>query len=174
MTDKIFANTAGQAPRRAEQGEVRRASPVVKVRPVAESDLCNARRTSTTGQAMILAVLTMGGIFLAATVVAGMLMTSQIRQATDFNASTAAIAAADAGIEWALYQYTHPGETVPALTTLSNGATVEVRCFDKDKHEVNCSEPVNRPRKVHSITSSGEFHGANRIFEISEVRPFVP
>ncbi len=124
---------------------------------------------------MILAVLTMGGIFLAATVVAGVLMTSQIRQATDLNASTAAIAAADAGIEWALYKYTHPDKDVPPLKLLTNTAEVEVVCHDKGKTKVkeggfDCKDRNN----VYSVIASGKFRGANRIFTISEVKPFVP
>ncbi len=129
------------------------------------------------GQAMILSVLAMGGIFLGATVVAGVLMVSQIRQATDFKSSTVAIAAADAGIEWALYQYTHPEKDVPMPGGLSNKATVEVWCLDKDKKKLKTpdgKQDCKTRDKVQSIISSGEFNGANRIFEISDIRPFVP
>ncbi|MBI2888296.1 MAG: hypothetical protein HYY10_00030 [Candidatus Liptonbacteria bacterium] len=134
---------------------------------------------ATAGQAMILAVLTMGGIFLAATVVAGILMTSQIRQATDSNSSTAAIAAADAGIEWALYCYTRKPinnnlcqdeqqSNTPSFS-FSNGASVRISCFIKDGHPTSCGDA-----NLYSILSSGEFNGASRILKIQEVKPFVP
>ena len=82
------------------------------------------------GQAMLLAVLALGGTMLGATTIAGFLMLYQIRQATDFENSSRAIFAADAGTEWALYSYLH-GVQLPS-TTFSNGASVEVTCYESD------------------------------------------
>lgn len=82
---------------------------------------------------MILAVLALGGTMLGATAIAGFLMLYQIRQATDFEASSKALFAADAGTEWALYSYLHPPEgPLPGSPagTLSNGAMMQVTCYD--------------------------------------------
>ena len=65
------------------------------------------------GQAMIVTTLFMSGLILVATTVAGFLVSTQIRQATDTEMSARAIFAADAGIEASLYCYRlvfHPGE----------------------------------------------------------------
>jgi hypothetical protein len=84
--------------------------------------------TANSGQAMILAVLTLGGAILGVTAIAGLLMLYQIRQSTDFQNSAKSIFAADAGVELALENYfRHEGGP---LGTLSNGALVEVTCYD--------------------------------------------
>ncbi len=57
------------------------------------------------GQVMILTVMALGGAILGATTIAGLLMLYQIRQATDLANSGKAIYAADAGIEWTLYNW---------------------------------------------------------------------
>jgi hypothetical protein len=81
------------------------------------------------GQAMLLAVLTLGATMLGVTTVAGLLMVYQIRQATTFRSSAQSVFAADAGTEWALYGY-FQGASVP-LPTFSNGATLlPVACYD--------------------------------------------
>ena len=81
------------------------------------------------GQAMLLAVLTLGATMLAVTTIAGLLMVYQIRQVTDFGSSAQAVFAADAGAEWALYSYF---KQVPVeQPTFSNGATLlPVVCYD--------------------------------------------
>ena len=60
---------------------------------------------SRRGQVMLLAVLSMGGIILGATTIAGFLMIHQIRQTTVAEDSARAIFAADAGLERGLYTY---------------------------------------------------------------------
>ncbi len=52
---------------------------------------------------MILTVLIISGTILGATTIAGILMLNQIRQATNVGHSLQAIFAADAGLEWELY-----------------------------------------------------------------------
>ena len=52
---------------------------------------------------MILTVLIVSGTILGATTIAGILMLNQIRQATNVEHSLQAIFAADAGLEWELY-----------------------------------------------------------------------
>ncbi|GEM_PF-1253054 len=80
------------------------------------------------GQAMILAILALGGAILGATTIAGLLMTYQIRQTTDFANSAKAIFAADTGVECGLYNYAGPLGHLLALCPdpglpLANGAT---------------------------------------------------
>lgn len=54
---------------------------------------------------MILTVIMIGGIFLSATAIAGLLFFFQVQQATDFGNSTIAVFAADATMEEALYRF---------------------------------------------------------------------
>ena len=54
---------------------------------------------------MLIAVLALGGAILGATAVAGLMTLYQIRAATDTANSAKAIFAADAGTEWALFNY---------------------------------------------------------------------
>ena len=56
------------------------------------------------GQVMLLSVLVISSAVLGATSLAGLLVLSQLRQASDAQGSTQAIFAADAGIECALYR----------------------------------------------------------------------
>lgn len=55
------------------------------------------------GQVMLLTVLLTGGVLLAATAVAGLMMVYQIRQTTAVIDSVQAIFAADAAVEWELF-----------------------------------------------------------------------
>lgn len=80
------------------------------------------------GQAMFLAVLTLGATMLAVSTIAGLLMVYQIRQVTDFESSASSIFAADAGAEWALYSYFQ--QTPVSLPAFSNGASAAVTCYD--------------------------------------------
>lgn len=138
---------------------------------------------------MLLTVLAIGGIFLAATVVAGLLMTYQIRQAAETNASTAAIMAADAGAEWALYKNTHPNETSLSFPTFTNGASLTVQCFTSSSVAIpqrpDGSGYVSRgpsgnrenfgcnSASTFSALSNGTHRNANRIFEIYDIQSFV-
>lgn len=82
---------------------------------------------------MLLTTVMIGGIFLMAAAVAGLLMFYQLQQSTDFGNSTIAIFAADAALEKALFDYFNStaylypncsayGCAGPNLT-LSNGAS---------------------------------------------------
>lgn len=57
------------------------------------------------GQAMLLVTFMIGGLFMMATAIAGLLMFYQLQQATDAGDSTIAIYAADAALEKAAYYY---------------------------------------------------------------------
>jgi len=69
---------------------------------------------SLNGQAMIITTIMIGGLFLTATAIAGLLMFYQLQQAVDFGNSTIAIFAADAALEKAIYSYFNdPSITCP-------------------------------------------------------------
>lgn len=119
---------------------------------------------------MILTVLALGGTLLGATTVAGLLTLYQIRNSTDLANSARAIFAADAGIEWALYNYfcsdaaTSTCATAPPLGEFSNGAKVRVVCLDAAGVEPigGCADP-----DVVSFRSIGTAGGSTRAFEAS-------
>lgn len=83
------------------------------------------------GQVMLLSVLALGATILGVTTIAGLLMIFQLRQTVNISDSAKAIYAADAGIEWAFYDFVcraDPGdekECVP-LPAFTNGASVTV------------------------------------------------
>lgn len=76
------------------------------------------------GQAMILAVLAIGGSILGATTIAGLLTLFQIRESTDAINSARAIFAADSGIECGLYSLFKNG-SCPLSFDLSNGSSYQ-------------------------------------------------
>jgi type II secretory pathway component PulK len=111
------------------------------------------------GQAMLLAVLTLGATMLGATTIAGLLMLYQIRQTTDFGHSAQAIFAADAGTEWALYSQIQQ-QTVDPPTNLSNGATALITCYDASGAEMpSCMATTSAYAK-----STGSAGGTRRAF----------
>lgn len=57
----------------------------------------------TSGQALLISVVMMGGALLGAAAIAGVLMLYQIRQANNAADSAKALFAADAGLEWNTY-----------------------------------------------------------------------
>jgi hypothetical protein len=85
---------------------------------------------------------------LGATTVAGLLILFQIRQTTDAVNSAKAIFAADAGVEYALYDFycpfssparcSPPPEPEPPVFT--NGATVDVTCYDSTNATTTCGD----------------------------------
>ena len=95
-------------------------------------------RKARSGQAMLIAVLALGGAVLGATTIAGLLMAYQIRQTGDFANSAKAIFAADAGTEWALYM-TYANSSTP-MVSMGNGATVTVTCYDASGNVAACGD----------------------------------
>lgn len=120
------------------------------------------------GQVMLLTVLTLGGTLLGATTIAGLLMLYQVRQGTDLSQSARAIFAADAGIEWGLYNVIcnasdgtkTPCPVSPAPPTFTNGATLAVTCRDDQGGVI---QDCNSSTTV-SIKSIGSFGNVSRAF----------
>ena len=71
----------------------------------AQRGRASSTHSARSGQVMIITILVLGGAILSATTIAGLLMLYQIRQTTDIANSGKAIYAADAGIEWSLYNW---------------------------------------------------------------------
>ncbi len=89
------------------------------------------------GQAITMMLLFISGIMLSATVIAGLLIVYQVRQAIDAGASARSVFAADAGTEAALY------------------------CFYK---EMNSSVEVKTCNKIGVFLSSGSVYGVDLSF----------
>ncbi len=78
------------------------------------------------GQAILVVVVLIGGIFMVTTALSGLLMFYQIQQSADAGNSTIALFAADAGLERATYCYFYESASNPcdaSAGTLSNGGT---------------------------------------------------
>jgi hypothetical protein len=131
------------------------------------------RYDARSGQAMLIAVLSLGGAILGATTVAGLLMLYQIRATTDTANSAKAIFAADAGTEWALFNYycginsssSQCSNNLLAMPTFSgSGASTTVNCYD-NYGATGDAIPCNATSTVVAI-SSGIANGSERAFFI--------
>lgn len=112
------------------------------------------------GQAMIIAVLTIGGAMLGATALAGFLTLQNIRGATNVADSAKAIEAADAGINWALYSHFNPPQE--NQLGFANGASNTVTCYDGNQTVLACDQTTT----ITSI-SGGRAGGTRRAFFIN-------
>lgn len=119
---------------------------------------------------MLIAVLSLGGAILGATAVAGLLTLYQIRATTDTENSAKAIFAADAGTEWALFDY-YCGtdgrctDGIPGQPTFTgSGAQVTVNCYD-NAGATGSAIPCDSTSTVAAI-SSGIANGSERAFYV--------
>ncbi len=136
------------------------------------------KKNMRSGQAMLIAVLALGGAILGATTVAGLLTLYQIRATTDTANSAKAIFAADAGTEWALFNYykgtsycgANPpsqcsnGELLPPTFAGSPPPSVTVNCYDNTGATgapVSCSNT-----STVAAISTGVANGSERAFFI--------
>ena len=130
------------------------------------------------GQAMLIAVLSLGGAILGATAIAGFLTLYQIRTTTDSANSAKAIFAADSGTQWVLYNYYCTTDTPPAggrcpiiipgvwneypASPFSNTASVVVNCYNTfaaSGPTSTCSDPT-----IVAAISTGRSLGSARAF----------
>lgn len=113
---------------------------------------------------MLLTVLVLGGTILGATTIGGLLVLYQLRQTADLANSTKAVFAADAGIEWGLYEFFKNPSMGFLKPTMSNGATYNTTCY-KDAamtQKVSCNASG-----VIIIIGKGESGNVKRAFKIS-------
>jgi hypothetical protein len=126
------------------------------------------------GQSMLIAVLAFSGAILGATTIAGLLMLYQIRATRDLGNSAKAIFAADAGVEWALFDFycdaTSSSRCMGAqreqepVGALGNDATVQVTCYDGSGVATStCSDTAN----VVSAVARGAYTDARRAFYLN-------
>jgi hypothetical protein len=113
------------------------------------------------GQAMILTIVSLGGTILGAVTIAGLLLTYQIRQASDLAGSARAIFAADAGIEWSIYRYFKQDPSM-ARPQFLNGAQVTIACSNALGATIDCMDD-----DVAFMRSRGNSGNVSRSFELS-------
>ena len=119
---------------------------------------------------MIIAILSLGGVILGATTLAGLLMLYNIRSTTDSINSAKAIFAADSGINWALYSYFKPPDgPLPGNNgTLLNGATVSITCYDAKDNPLGVCDNTSGSGATSSYTiAEGLSGGSRRAFLVS-------
>lgn len=123
---------------------------------------------NNSGQAMLIAVLSLGSAILGATTVAGLLTLYQLRAVNDAENSAKAIFAADSGVEWTLFDYYcgmagRCGSGAPNvdsdLPKFTNAVTVSVRCMDVNGDTSVCSDVSSTVTAV-SVGTSGSSHRA--------------
>jgi hypothetical protein len=137
----------------------------------------NERFSAHSGQAMLIAVLALGGAILGATTVAGLLTLYQIRATTDTANSAKAIFAADAGVEWALFD--HYCTIIPpsgesrcplvvsgtndfAMPAFSNNASATVNCYES--YDASGATTTCSGGTVVTAISNGVANGSERAF----------
>jgi hypothetical protein len=130
------------------------------------------------GQAMLLTTLALGGAILGATTIAGFLLLNQLRATTDSEHSAVAIFAADAGVNWALFNdyctsavparcVEPPDVALPGTATgatssvLTNGATLSVQCYDSTGvNIIDCDNASS----VYAIAKGGSLNSRRAFF----------
>ncbi len=137
------------------------------IRPVA-----TIKTGTRSGQAMLIAVLSLGGVILGATTIAGLLTLYQLRASNDAEHSAQALFAADSGVEWTLFSYycgiDSPSRCLngppPPPTFAADGATVTSTCYEADGVTVSdCSNTTT----TASAISVGASAGTRRAFAVS-------
>ena len=109
---------------------------------------------------MLLTTLVLSAVVLAGVTVAGLLMLYQIRSSGNAEQSAKAVFAADAGINYRLYQiFSDPRDCAYPAPVLSNSASFDARIALEPAGE-------NRPDNV-VISSSGRAGKTFRAFKVS-------
>lgn len=124
------------------------------------------KKSKRSGQAMLIAVLSMSGAILGATTVAGLLMLYQLRASTDSEHSAQAVFSADAGLEWSLMNYycntanppaqcpvTGGADMASSSDMFTDGASFAVTCSDDSDNPTDCAD-TSDTTKVVSIGTS--------------------
>lgn len=112
------------------------------------------------GQIMLAAVLVIGAIMIGTMTIGGILTTYQLRQARNVFNSAKAIYAADAALEWGLYQVW--GGSASTSPSFSNGASSTTYCLDLQRNNVRCNSPA-----VYYIIGSGYIGNIGRALQFS-------
>ncbi len=116
------------------------------------------------GQAVVVAILTIGITLLGATAFAGVIMANELRAAGSVPDSANAIFIADSGVNWALYSYL-TGKSV-AQPGVPSGESLLVTCFDSTGAALACTSP-----DVKTVVSKGTSVGGSRRAFLLDVKP---
>lgn len=114
------------------------------------------------GQVMLLSVLTLGSVMLGVTAISSFLVIYQIRMTSDIVDSTKAIFAADAGIDWANYQFSNPTSTNLQAPVFTNGASFTTQCYGVASNLISCQQNTS----VMTIRALGQSGMSYRSFEL--------
>lgn len=119
------------------------------------------------GQVMIMTVLALGGTILGATTIAGLLMVYQIRQSTDMANSVKAVYAADAGIEWKLYDFFIGSAPTLSFQDSKTSASTTMSCYDSSGSSLDCATTPAVDVARIDVRSIGRNGAVSRAFKIS-------
>ena len=125
------------------------------------------------GQVILITIIVITGTLIGALTIGGLLILYQLRQAGDITRSAQSIFAADAGIEWGLYQFFKPvsstrvGPPVFRLSSISASTT----CYNAIDYEypgrlVSCTTTSST-----RIESQGTSQDTRRSLELFLVAP---
>ncbi len=120
-------------------------------------------RRARSGQALLIAILTLGGAMLGATTLAGLLMLYQIRATTDSVNSAKAVFAADSGINWVLFDYFNASVAEPT-SSFANGASDFIVCSDSKGAAIDCGNA-----SATSAFSRGTSLNSQRAFVVNNL-----
>jgi hypothetical protein len=113
------------------------------------------------GQVMIIVSLALGGVMLTSIVIGGILISNQIRQAGNIASSAKALYAADAALEWGMYQF-YKQDITAGEPTSTNNTTYTTLCRS-GASSVPCIGGAN----ITDIVGKGTFGKVSRAFQIS-------
>ena len=115
----------------------------------------NRIKSAQKGQAIIIAVLFVA-FLLSIALTLSLIFIPKIRASSEVKKSSAALYAAESGIEWCLYVNRHGSATLP---TMSNGASFINGITNQPFDPADCS--------AATIKAIGTYQGISRSFEIS-------
>jgi hypothetical protein len=117
----------------------------------------NIRSSTQEGQAVIIALLIIG-FLLSVALTLSLLFIPKIRASSEISKSSAALYAAESGLEWCLYVYRHSDTTAP---TMANSATF-LNGKTSPPVPLTSADCLAPPVKI-----LGTYQGISRAFEIS-------
>jgi Tfp pilus assembly protein PilX len=113
------------------------------------------------GQVMIIVSLALGGVMLTSIVIGGILISNQIRQAGNITNSAKALYAADAALEWGMYQFYKNNIPDAGSPSFTNNSTYATLCYSGSS-VVSCTGG-----NITDIVGKGNFGKVSRAFQIS-------
>jgi hypothetical protein len=112
------------------------------------------------GQVMIVVSLALGGVMIVSTVIGGLLISNQIRQAGNIANSAKAFYAADSALEWGIYQF-YTQDTSAGAPDLTN-ATYITECYSR-----SATTSCVGGGEITDIVGKGIFGKVSRALQIS-------